>query len=52
MGRVLAMPRGALTISIDVEILWGEPIPFEATTDRKLLAFDLEQRVRGMMSAA
>jgi 1-acyl-sn-glycerol-3-phosphate acyltransferase len=31
---------------IDVEIVWGEARPFDATTDRKALARDLETAVR------
>jgi 1-acyl-sn-glycerol-3-phosphate acyltransferase len=38
--------------ALDVELIWGEPIPFDATTDRKRLAYELEQRVRAMMVAA
>jgi 1-acyl-sn-glycerol-3-phosphate acyltransferase len=35
--------------ALDVEVIWGEPIVFGAKSDRKLMAFDLEQRVRRMM---
>lgn len=37
---------------IDVEIRWGEPIPFDETTDRKLLARALERAVRRMATAS
>lgn len=36
--------------AIDVEVIWGEPILFGIKTDRKLLANDLEQRVRTMLA--
>lgn len=36
---------------IDVEIVWGEPRPFDAATDRKALAADLEAAVRADLVA-
>ena len=36
---------------IDVEIVWGEARPFDAGTDRKALAGDLERAVRGDLLA-
>ena len=36
---------------IDVEIVWGEARPFDAATDRKALARDLESAVRGGLLA-
>ncbi|MCE1235291.1 MAG: 1-acyl-sn-glycerol-3-phosphate acyltransferase [Hyphomicrobiales bacterium] len=36
---------------IDVEIVWGEPRPFDARTDRKALAASLEREVRAGLLA-
>lgn len=36
---------------IDVDIVWGEALPFDATTDRKKLAATLEAAVRGGLQA-
>lgn len=36
---------------VDVEIVWGEPRPFDARTDRKALAADLEAAVRADLAA-
>jgi hypothetical protein len=40
--------RGA----IDVVLTWGEPIPFDETSDRKAVARALEASVRRQMAAA
>ncbi|MBP0440518.1 1-acyl-sn-glycerol-3-phosphate acyltransferase [Tianweitania sediminis] len=37
---------------IDVEVHWGEPVAFTATTDRKTASREVEQRVRAMFAAA
>jgi 1-acyl-sn-glycerol-3-phosphate acyltransferase len=37
---------------LDVELVWGEPIPFDETTDRKVLARALEGHVRSLAAAA
>jgi 1-acyl-sn-glycerol-3-phosphate acyltransferase len=37
---------------IDIELRWGEPVAFEAKTDRKALARRLEGEVRRLMTAA
>ncbi|MEJ1159655.1 lysophospholipid acyltransferase family protein [Prosthecomicrobium sp. N25] len=37
---------------LDVELVWGEPIPFDETSDRKLLARALEREVRRLSAAA
>jgi len=35
--------------ALDVEVIWGEPVRFGATSDRKKVAGELEETVRGMM---
>lgn len=37
---------------VEVEVIWGEPVPFDETTDRKALAAALEARVRTRLLAA
>ena len=38
--------------AVDVSVTWGEPIPYDATTDRKALAKLLESSVRSHTVAA
>lgn len=38
--------------AFDIEVRWGEPIPFDDTTDRKILAQALERSVRGLTGAS
>lgn len=38
--------------AVDVDLIFGNPIPFDPATDRKVIAQFLEQRVRQMHSAA
>ncbi len=38
--------------AFDVEISWGEPIPYDETSDRKAVALAAEQAVRAMTIAA
>ena len=40
--------RGA----VDVSVTWGEPIPYDGATDRKVLARQLESAVRRTTVAA
>lgn len=44
IGVILAGP-------LDIDLVWGDPIPFDETTDRKLLARALERNVRGLLAA-
>lgn len=36
---------------VDIDLVWGEPIPFDETTDRKLITRALEREVRRLVSA-
>jgi lyso-ornithine lipid O-acyltransferase len=38
--------------TLDVVVSWGEPIPYQAGSDRKAVARSLESRVRGLTIAA
>jgi 1-acyl-sn-glycerol-3-phosphate acyltransferase len=38
--------------ALDVEVIWGVPVPFDVGTDRKALAAELERRVREMVTTA
>jgi len=35
--------------ALDVEVIWGDPVSFGSASDRKIVAADLEQRVRRML---
>src|SRR5215467_2849172 len=38
--------------ALDVVVSWGDPIPYQASSDRKAVARSLESRVRGLTIAA
>lgn len=38
--------------ALDIDLIFGNPVPFDPSADRKAVAKFLEQRVRGMLSAS
>ena len=52
MGLVPHIGRIVRTGGIDVSVSWGEPIAYNAETDRKVLARELETSVRSLTVAA
>jgi 1-acyl-sn-glycerol-3-phosphate acyltransferase len=49
VGHIGALVRSG---AVDVSVAWGEPVTYNAATDRKALARQLESSIRGMTIAA
>ncbi len=52
MSLVPHIARIARLGAVDVVVTWGEPVAYNGGTDRKLLARDLEETIRGFTIAA
>jgi 1-acyl-sn-glycerol-3-phosphate acyltransferase len=51
--RLLPHLKGVLRRGgIDVTLTWGNPVPYDETSDRKVIARELEQRVRRLTAEA